>query len=97
MLSLVTEVIDKYDVDGVQGDDRLPAMPVEGGYDSVTVAIYQSEHGGANPPNNPGDPNWKRWRADKLNEFFWRMRDSVKVRGSSFNFIFITNSISMGI
>jgi len=81
MISLVTEVIDKYDVDGVQGDDRLPAMPVEGGYDSVTVSIYQSEHSGTNPPNNAGDPNWKRWRADKLNEFLWRMRDSVKVRG----------------
>ena len=81
MISLVTEVLDKYDVDGVQGDDRLPAMPVEGGYDSVTVAIYQSEHSGVNPPNNAGDPNWKRWRADKLNEFFLRMRDSVKSRG----------------
>ncbi len=82
MLSLVTEVLDKYDVDGVQGDDRLPAMPVEGGYDSVTVSIYQSEHSGANPPNNAGDTNWKRWRADKLNEFLWRMRDSVKIRGN---------------
>ncbi|MFN3873929.1 MAG: family 10 glycosylhydrolase [Ignavibacterium sp.] len=80
MLSLVMEVIDKYDVDGVQGDDRLPAMPVEGGYDSVTVEIYKSEHSGNNPPNNPGDTNWKRWRADKLNQFFIRMRDSVKSR-----------------
>ncbi|MGQ9643370.1 MAG: family 10 glycosylhydrolase, partial [Ignavibacterium sp.] len=80
MLSLVMEVIDKYDIDGVQGDDRLPAMPVEGGYDSVTVEIYKSEHSGANPPNNPGDFNWKRWRADKLNQFFIRMRDSVKSR-----------------
>ena len=43
MLSLVMEVINKYDVDGVQGDDRLPAMPVEGGYDSVTVAIYKEK------------------------------------------------------
>ena len=81
MLSLITEVIDKYDVDGVQGDDRLPAMPYEGGYDSVTVAIYKSEHGGVAPPNNPFDTNWKRWRADKLNQFFIRMRDSVKSRG----------------
>ncbi|AFH48733.1 Hypothetical protein IALB_1022 [Ignavibacterium album JCM 16511] len=81
MLSLVMEVIDKYDIDGVQGDDRLPAMPVEGGYDSVTVEIYKSEHNGNNPPNNPGDTNWKRWRADKLNQFFLRMRDSVKSRG----------------
>ncbi|MEJ5262537.1 MAG: family 10 glycosylhydrolase, partial [Ignavibacterium sp.] len=80
MLSLIMEVIDKYDVDGVQGDDRLPAMPVEGGYDSVTVEIYKSEHNGTAPPNNPGDVNWKRWRADKLNQYFIRMRDSVKSR-----------------
>ncbi len=81
MISLITEVLDNYDVDGVQGDDRLPAMPYEGGYDSVTVAIYKSEHAGASPPNNPFDTNWKRWRADKLNQFFIRMRDSVKSRG----------------
>jgi len=84
MISLIMEVIDKYDVDGVQGDDRLPAMPVEGGYDSVTVSIYKSEHNGNNPPNNPGDPNWKRWRANKLNDFFIRLRDSVKSRGQHY-------------
>ena len=82
MLSLIMEVIDKYDVDGVQGDDRLPAMPYEGGYDSVTVEIYKSEHSGTTPPGNPSDTNWKRWRADKLNEYFIRMRDSVKSRSS---------------
>ncbi len=80
MLSLIMETIDNYDVDGVQGDDRLPALPFEGGYDSVTVAIYQSEHAGALPPNNASDSNWKRWRADKLNEYFERVRDSVKSR-----------------
>jgi len=80
MLSLIMEVIDGYDVDGVQGDDRLPAMPVEGGYDSVTVAIYKSEHSGASPPTFAGNTAWKRWRADKLNEFFIRMKDSVKSR-----------------
>lgn len=81
MISIITEVLDNYDVDGVQGDDRLPAMPVEGGYDSVTVAIYKSENGGANPPTNFWDASWKRWRANKLNNFFRRMKDSVKVRG----------------
>lgn len=81
MISIITEVLDNYDVDGVQGDDRLPAMPVEGGYDSVTVALYKSENGGANPPANFWDSSWKRWRANKLNDFFSRMKDSVKVRG----------------
>lgn len=30
MHSLVVEVVNNYDVDGIQGDDRLPAFPVEG-------------------------------------------------------------------
>ncbi len=83
MISLITEVMDKYEVDGVQGDDRLPAMPIEGGYDSVTVSIYQSENSGANPPQNPYDLNWKKWRAGKLNNFLARLRDTVKLRGEN--------------
>ncbi len=81
MLGLMLEVIDKYDVDGVQGDDRLPAMPTEGGYDSVTVSIYKSEHFGSEPPAQFSNTTWRRWRADKLNEFLGRVRDSVKARG----------------
>lgn len=84
MIALMTEVLDTYDVDGVQGDDRLPAMPVDGGYDSVTVAIYKSEHGGAAPPLAERDPAWTRWRADKLTDFFGRLRDSVKARSSHY-------------
>ncbi len=83
MLSLITEVIDNYDVDGVQGDDRLPAMPIEAGYDSTTKAIYAAENNGANPPANYYDSGWKRWRANKLNQFLWRLRDSVKLRDTN--------------
>jgi uncharacterized lipoprotein YddW (UPF0748 family) len=80
LISLTTEVMDNYEVDGVQGDDRLPAMPVEGGYDSVTVSIYRSENGGQDPTINYYNADWKRWRANKLNNFLRRWRDSVKVR-----------------
>lgn len=83
MLSLMTEVIDSYNVDGVQGDDRLPAMPVEGGYDSATVALYASEHLGGTPPAAFSNADWMRWRADKLNAYLARVRDSVKVRGKN--------------
>ncbi len=78
MLSLIHEVIDKYDVDGVQGDDRLPAMPSEGGYDPWTVAQYQADHNGANPPNNTKDSNWLYWRSDRLVNFLGRWYTSVK-------------------
>lgn len=81
MISLVTEVVDRYDVDGVQGDDRLPAMPVEGGYETSTADLYRAEHAGASPPTDYRNSAWMRWRADKLNAFFARLRDSVKVRG----------------
>lgn len=84
LISLTCEVLDNYEVDGVQGDDRLPAMPIEGGYDSVTVAIYKAENNGQNPSPNFYDQNWKRWRANKLTAFLKRWRDSVKTRSENY-------------
>ena len=83
MLSLMMEVLNNYGVEGVQGDDRLPAMPVEGGYDSVTVRIYKSENSGQPPPADNFNAAWMRWRANKLTQFLSRLRDSVKVRGKN--------------
>lgn len=80
IMSLVTEVIDIYDVDGIEFSDRIPAMPVEGGYDPVTVDIYKAEHKGSAPPADYTDAGWMRWRADKLNQFMAQMRDSIKAR-----------------
>jgi uncharacterized lipoprotein YddW (UPF0748 family) len=92
MISLFTEVIDKYDIDGVQGDDRLPAMAIEGGYDSITVSIYKAENNGASPPYDFQNSQWKRWRANKLNQFFKRLYDSVKVRG---NYLIVSSTPSV--
>ena len=73
VLDIVTEVVDRYDVDGVQGDDRLPAMPSEGGYDSDTVARYRLAHGGTAPPQDPKNAKWLQWRAEELNHFVQRL------------------------
>jgi uncharacterized lipoprotein YddW (UPF0748 family) len=70
LLKLVEEVVHNYEVDGVEFSDRIPALPIQGGYDSVSVAIYRSEHAGADPPTNGADPSWMRWRANKLNLFY---------------------------
>ena len=78
MLSLVGEVVKNYEVDGIQGDDRLPAMPVNSGYDDYTVALYQGEHGGQSPPADENDPQWIEWRAKKLNTFMGRLYHQVK-------------------
>ncbi|MBC7917069.1 MAG: family 10 glycosylhydrolase [Rhodoferax sp.] len=83
VLRVVTEVVDRYDVDGVQGDDRLPAMPSEGGYDKATVARYAKDHAGAAPPRNSKDPKWLEWRAQILNQFVQRLHSEVKRRKPS--------------
>ena len=75
---LITEVITNYDIDGVEFSDRIPAMPVEGGYEPFTVSLYQSEHGGQNPPTNYFDNNWKRWRANKMNDWYMGVRNLMK-------------------
>lgn len=77
MLGLVKEVVRGYDVDGVQGDDRLPALPVEGGYDDYTVSLYRSENGDT-PPQNHNDAAWVNWRCDKLTQFQGRLYKEVK-------------------
>jgi uncharacterized lipoprotein YddW (UPF0748 family) len=83
MMNLIMEVVRTYDVDGIQGDDRLPANPVEGGYSDYTTALYRSEHDGQNPPPDPRHERWKQWRADKLSAFGRRVYDRVKAVDSS--------------
>ena len=78
MLSLIMEVINNYDVDGIQGDDRLPAMPSESGYEDYTVDLYKSQHNGKEPPKESKDPAWIDWRANILNKFMSRIYTSVK-------------------
>ncbi|TRX52199.1 family 10 glycosylhydrolase [Fulvivirga sp. M361] len=78
MVSLVSEVVENYEVDGIQGDDRLPAMPVNSGYDEYTVGLYQNEHNGDRPPENENDAEWIEWRAQKLNGFMGVLYKKVK-------------------
>ncbi|MCU0451215.1 MAG: family 10 glycosylhydrolase, partial [Bernardetiaceae bacterium] len=77
MLSLVLEVVRNYEVDGIQGDDRLPALPVEAGYNPAVAAAYRAETG-QDPPPNFRDPAWVRWRAARLSGFAQRLYSQVK-------------------
>ncbi len=78
MLALMREVVEKYDVDGVQGDDRLPANPSTAGYDEWTVAAYRAEHHDQPPPTDYLQANWVDWRADRLNQFAQRLHQEMK-------------------
>jgi uncharacterized lipoprotein YddW (UPF0748 family) len=78
MISLFMEVVNNYNVDGVQGDDRLPALPSTAGYDTYTTNLYKSENGGADPPPDFRNTAWIDWRTKKLNSFLKRLRTTVK-------------------
>jgi uncharacterized lipoprotein YddW (UPF0748 family) len=76
--SLVLEVVRNYEVDGVQGDDRLPAAPVRGGYDDFTVNMYKQQHNGATPPQDYADTAWVTWRANLMNDYGRKLYKEIK-------------------
>jgi uncharacterized lipoprotein YddW (UPF0748 family) len=77
VIDLVVEAVRKYDLDGIQLDDRI-AMPVEMGYDDFTKQLYAQEHGGKMPPADFKDPAWIQWRADKISAFALRFVREVR-------------------
>ena len=77
LTDLVVECATRYDVDGVQGDDRLPALPAEAGYDAETVARYRAQFG-QDPPRDINDKAWTQWRADILTDYLGVLRGAVK-------------------
>lgn len=80
LLDIVLEAIDHYAIDGVQLDDRIVWPYVTMGYDDFTVAAYRNEHGGTPPPEDPHDPGWMRWRADKVNEYARQFVHEIRER-----------------
>ena len=79
LMGIVLDAVDRYDLDGVQLDDRI-AWPITMGYDDYTVGVYKAEHHGQAPPDDPRDPYWIKWRADKVTAFAKRFHDELKAR-----------------
>lgn len=75
--SLILEVASNYPVDGIQGDDRMPALPSTGGYDEKTIQAYRQVFD-SDPPENPYDRRWIKWRADLLTNFLSRLYQKIK-------------------
>lgn len=80
LLDIVLEAVDNYDLDGIQLDDRIVWPHVTMGYDDYTRKVYASEHDGRQPPPNHADPEWMRWRADKVNEYARQFVAEVRQR-----------------
>lgn len=78
LIALVAEAMVRYpDLDGIQGDDRMPAAPRNSGYEKSTKALYMAQFG-VEPPADFNDKDWVEWRLDLLNKFAVRLKDSVK-------------------
>ncbi|WP_008314406.1 glycoside hydrolase family 10 protein [Leptolyngbya sp. PCC 6406] len=79
LLLLVDEVLQNYDVEGIQFDDHL-GLPVAMGYDPYTVNLYRQDHGGTAPSDDESDAEWVRWRAEKITTFVEGLHRLVKNR-----------------
>ena len=75
---LVLEIVIQHDADGIQFDDHM-SLPYEFGYDDYTIALYKKETK-KNPPDNPQDEAWMRWRANKITALMTQLNQAVKAR-----------------
>ncbi len=74
--NLLVELAYKYDIDGIQFDDHM-SLPRKFGYDDYTVSLYRQETR-KSPPRDFEDPEWVKWRADKITEFMVRLNHTIK-------------------
>ena len=83
MTKLIVEVIEKYgeDITGIQGCDRLPAMPHLGGYDQGIKDDFKKAFN--YEPSNTKDPKWVQFRADMLTDYLKRLRNAIKTKDSN--------------
>lgn len=77
LIGLCVEIARTYAVHGVELD-RIRYPGLNCGYDAYTVQTYAREHNGTQPPDNPAEEHWKRWRADRLIRFQADAYDALK-------------------
>ena len=81
LLDLVMEVLLNYEVAGIQGDDRMPAMPSEGGYSTFTQELYETQMG-TQVPDDPKETQFLEWKADQLSKFAKKLYSEIKAYDS---------------
>lgn len=76
LIDLIREIVDQYDIDGIQFDDHF-GMPVELGYDDVTKTLYRQQTG-QEPPANSAAPSWITWRANQITNLMAQISQCIK-------------------
>lgn len=78
LIDITLEAVERYDLDGVQFDDRL-AWPREFGWDSTTAAYYLAETG-RSLPTNVDDSRFRAWRQSKVTLFAEELTAAIRDR-----------------
>jgi uncharacterized lipoprotein YddW (UPF0748 family) len=76
LLDLALELVQNYDIDGIQGDDHWPAMHKNAGHDEATKQLYRSENG-CDPPLDCDNQVWTNWRVGKITDYLRRVVQEV--------------------
>ncbi len=69
---LILEVVRNYNVGGIQGDDRLSAMPLSSGYDPFSQKLY-NVYSGESSPSRIADGRWTQFRCDLMIGYLRRL------------------------
>jgi uncharacterized lipoprotein YddW (UPF0748 family) len=75
-IGLISEIVQRCGVDGVQLDDHF-AWPVELGYDPYTRQLYRQATG-REPPDDVHDRAWMRWRRQQLTALLRELRAALR-------------------
>ncbi len=88
LIRLGQEMAERYDIDGIHLDrvrygnvhkgDGTCCVTTDFGYDDAHLARYRDEHNGSDPPANPADPAWMRWRSGILDAFHQDFFDAIR-------------------
>ena len=80
---MIVECVTKYpELDGVQGDDRLPALPSHAGYDDFTKNLYKAETG-RDVPSTPTETQFVNWKVQKMTDYATSLYNAVKAARST--------------
>ncbi len=76
LIDITLEAVNRYDLDGIQFDDRL-AWPVQFGFDATTISLY-TQQTGLPAPTSPTSTSFRNWRQAKVTEFASQLYSAVK-------------------
>jgi hypothetical protein len=75
--ALVLELARNFDIDGIAGSERFPALPAEAAAKPAQLELYKKSSGGA-APSDAKDPKWCAWRAQQLSDFLARISGGLR-------------------